>query len=149
MPISRLAEFVERSELDVAESGLLAPIVAHIGDGNVHRAILYKLKDGEVNAPPEVAKLASKLSKLAIELEGTCAGQSGMDSNASKRLLLISLPTGEHGIGTTKRKYLREELGAGTLGLMRRIKAELDPLGLLNPGKVIYETVEEEEESKT
>ncbi|ORY87452.1 FAD-linked oxidase-like protein [Leucosporidium creatinivorum] len=129
VPISRLAEFVERSELDVAQSGLLAPIVAHIGDGNVHRAILYKLKEGEVEAPPEVAKLASKLSKLAIELEGTCAG--------------------EHGIGTTKRKYLREELGAGTLNLMRRIKAELDPLGLLNPGKVIYETLEEEEESKT
>ena len=41
VPISRLAEFVSRSEIDVQESGLLAPIVAHIGDGNVHRAILF------------------------------------------------------------------------------------------------------------
>lgn len=56
---------------------------------------------------------------------------------------------GEHGIGTTKRKYLREELGEGTLALMRRIKRELDPLGLLNPGKVLYETEEEELASTT
>jgi D-lactate dehydrogenase (cytochrome) len=86
VPISRLAEFVERSEVDVAESGLLAPIVAHIGDGNVHRAVLYKLKAGEVEAPPEVAKLASKLSKLAIELEGTCAGESCFHSSDLIRL---------------------------------------------------------------
>ncbi|KAL8290401.1 hypothetical protein RQP46_002659 [Phenoliferia psychrophenolica] len=125
VPISRLAEFVDRSELDVLASGLLAPIVAHIGDGNVHRAILFLPTPGATTIPPAVLSLASRLSNLAISLEGTCAG--------------------EHGIGTTKRKFLRKELGAGTLGVMRRVKGLLDPRGLLNPGKVLFETLEEEE----
>lgn len=63
--------------------------------------------------------LASGLAKLAIELEGTCAG--------------------EHGIGTNKRQYLQSELGEGTLGVMRKIKELLDPRGLLNPGKILFE----------
>ncbi|KAI5480583.1 hypothetical protein MNV49_000279 [Pseudohyphozyma bogoriensis] len=124
VPISRLAEFVERSEVDVNASGLLAPIVAHIGDGNVHRAILFKAAPGATEPPPEVVVLASKLSKLAIELEGTCAG--------------------EHGIGVKKRQYLKHELGKGTLKVMRDVKNMLDPLGLLNPGKVLYEREEDE-----
>ncbi|KAM0789335.1 hypothetical protein ACM66B_000168 [Microbotryomycetes sp. NB124-2] len=124
VPISKLAEFVKRSGDFVRASGLLAPIVAHCGDGNVHRAILYKADPSTNSAPEQVAQLASQLSALAIELEGTCAG--------------------EHGIGTNKRKFLRRELGQGTLDLMRRIKQELDPLNLLNPGKVLFETQEEE-----
>lgn len=92
---------------------------AHIGDGNVHRAILYT-----AGSEQAAGKLAGELSRLAISLEGTCAG--------------------EHGIGTTKRKYLPQELGRGTLSVMRRIKRELDPLGLLNPGKVVFEAEEEE-----
>lgn len=78
-----------------------------------------ELKDG-AKTPPEVVALASRLSKLAIVLEGTC--------------------TGEHGVGVKKRQYPDEELGAGTLEIMRKVKNLLDPDGLLNPGKVIYET---------
>ena len=44
--------------------------------------------------------------------------------------------TGEHGVGTLKRQWLEEELGAAQLQLQRRIKAVFDPLGILNPGKV-------------
>ncbi|GAA5969868.1 hypothetical protein JCM21900_005549 [Sporobolomyces salmonicolor] len=119
VPLSRLAEFVDRSDTFVGQSGLLAPIVAHIGDGNVHRAILFKGDPKSIAPPPEVEELAKKLALLAIELEGTCAG--------------------EHGIGLTKRGYLKRELGEGTLDLMRRIKSELDPLNLLNPGKILFE----------
>lgn len=89
------------------------------GEGNVHRALLFKSLPGSTTAPPEVAALASSLSKLANSLEGTVAG--------------------EHGIGINKRQYLEMELGKPTLDLMRRIKNELDPLGLLNPGKVLFE----------
>ncbi|GAA5836667.1 hypothetical protein JCM11251_002691 [Rhodosporidiobolus azoricus] len=118
VPISRLAEFVSKSDIYVRESGLVAPIVAHIGDGNVHRAILWKGAPGETAAPSAVEALAKKLVKLAQSLEGTCAG--------------------EHGIGLMKRKYLQEELGDGTLALMRRVKDLLDPFHLLNPDKVLY-----------
>ncbi|GAA5966520.1 hypothetical protein JCM8115_002704 [Rhodotorula mucilaginosa] len=119
VPISRLAEFVSRSDVLVEQSGLVAPIVAHIGDGNVHRAILWKGAPGETEPPRAVEKLAKQLVELAQELEGTCAG--------------------EHGIGLTKRKYLRAELGEGTLALMRTVKRALDPLNLLNPGKVLFD----------
>jgi FAD/FMN-containing dehydrogenase len=43
--------------------------------------------------------------------------------------------TGEHGVGIGKRKYLVEELGEGTVNLMKTIKKAVDPLGLFNPGK--------------
>jgi D-lactate dehydrogenase (cytochrome) len=44
--------------------------------------------------------------------------------------------TGEHGVGIGKREYLSEELGEGTVELMRTVKRAIDPLGLFNPGKV-------------
>jgi hypothetical protein len=49
---------------------------------------------------------------------------------------LTSSGTGEHGVGIGKREYLYEELGEGTVELMRSVKRTLDPLGLFNPGKV-------------
>ena len=52
----------------------------------------------------------------AIALDGTC--------------------TGEHGVGMGKRDYLYEELGEGTVELMKTIKKAVDPLNLFNPGKV-------------
>lgn len=78
VPISRLAEFVSRSDVLVEQSGLVAPIVAHIGDGNVHRAILWKGVPGETEPPNAVEKLAKQLVELAQELEGTCAGEHGI-----------------------------------------------------------------------
>ncbi len=46
------------------------------------------------------------------------------------------LGTGEHGVGLGKRQYLYEELGEGTVEVMKTIKRTLDPLNLFNPGKV-------------
>ena len=56
-----------------------------------------------------------RLTQRAIRMEGTC--------------------TGEHGVGQGKRKYLKAELGDG-LAVMRAIKTALDPLDILNPGKI-------------
>ena len=46
------------------------------------------------------------------------------------------LGPGEHGVGIGKREYPYEELGAGTVELMKTIKRTIDPLNLFNPGKV-------------
>ena len=46
--------------------------------------------------------------------------------------------TGEHGVGIGKKKYLVEELGQGTVDLMKMIKRAIDPLDLFNPGKVPF-----------
>lgn len=127
----------------VADSGLVAPIVAHVGDGNVHRAILWKGSPGETEPPRPVERLAKQLVELAQELEGTCAGEHGIGCvpllvlwwrcfrmRADRDRSLSSL---------TKRKHLQAELGDGTLALMRTVKRALDPLNLLNPGKVLFD----------
>ena len=56
-------------------------------------------------------------------------------------VLTGSIGTGEHGVGIGKREYLYEELGFGTVELMKSIKRTIDPLGLFNPGKVSNNSV--------
>lgn len=114
VPISRLAECVTETEADIAEMGLVAPIVGHAGDGNFHVLVLM-----DVDNPDEIAlaeKFVARLNMRAIAMEGTC--------------------TGEHGIGQGKVGFLRHELGHG-VDVMRTIKQALDPLNIMNPGKIL------------
>jgi D-lactate dehydrogenase (cytochrome) len=114
VPISRLADCVAATQARLAELGLLAPMVGHVGDGNFHVLPLVDMDD-----PAEIARteeFVGWLNDLALSMGGTC--------------------TGEHGIGQGKRKYLRAELG-GAVDVMSRIKTALDPDGILNPGKIL------------
>jgi len=114
VPISRLAECVLATQKDIEASGLIAPIVGHVGDGNFHTTPVFDRSN-----PKELAAVEGFLERLAqraIAMEGTC--------------------TGEHGVGQGKAKYLEAEHGEG-LVLMRAIKAALDPLDILNPGKIL------------
>jgi FAD/FMN-containing dehydrogenase len=52
-------------------------------------------------------------------------------------LALGGTVTAEHGIGASRREFLPLQVGEGTVEVMRRVKAALDPLGLLNPGRVV------------
>jgi D-lactate dehydrogenase (cytochrome) len=113
VPISRLAECVSETEADIARSGLIAPIVGHVGDGNFHVLILM---DPSSAAEVQAAEsFVNRLNDRALAMEGTC--------------------TGEHGIGQGKAAFLERELG-GTVDLMRAIKVALDPQGIFNPGKI-------------
>ena len=115
VPISRLADLVVGAKEDILASGLTAPIVGHVGDGNFHLAILV---DPDDPAELERAKaLNDRLVRRAIAMDGTC--------------------TGEHGVGYGKAAFLEIEHGPETLAMMRAVKSALDPDGLLNPGKVI------------
>lgn len=61
--------------------------------------------------------------ELAQKLDGTC--------------------TGEHGVGHGKMQYLANELGSGTVDLLRRIKREIDTKNIMNPGKLVdYDAVD-------
>ena len=114
VPISRLAECVLETQADIRRTGLIAPIVGHVGDGNFHSSPMI-----DPNNPLEVEAVKGFLERLAaraLAMDGTC--------------------TGEHGVGQGKRKYLEAEHGAG-VAVMRSIKATLDPLNILNPGKII------------
>ncbi|HXF46779.1 MAG TPA: FAD-linked oxidase C-terminal domain-containing protein [Burkholderiaceae bacterium] len=116
VPISRLAECIGATVKDVEQSGLLAPILGHVGDGNFHCAILLDPNDErEVEA---AEALNRRIVERALAADGTC--------------------TGEHGIGLHKMDFLVEELGADAVDLMARIKRAFDPLNILNPGKVLY-----------
>jgi D-lactate dehydrogenase (cytochrome) len=114
VPISHLAECVTQSQRDVQESRLLAPIVGHVGDGNFHMLLLIDHTDAD-----EVERAKAFLERMvdrALTMDGTC--------------------TGEHGIGQGKMKYLGAEHGEPALAAMRAIKRALDPLDIMNPGKI-------------
>ena len=115
VPISRLAECVVATQADIAASDLVGPIVGHVGDGNFHVGLLVDEDD-----PAEMGRVHAFMERLvhrALAMEGTC--------------------TGEHGVGQGKAKYLQAEHGAATLDLMARIKRAVDPLDIMNPGKIL------------
>ncbi|KAJ8093062.1 D-lactate ferricytochrome c oxidoreductase [Marasmius tenuissimus] len=112
VPVSRLPELVYSTKKDLADAGLRSTIVGHVGDGNFHALILFK-NDQELKS---VEDAVHRLVHRALTLDGTC--------------------TGEHGVGVGKKEYLIEELGEGTVELMRTVKEAVDPLNLLNPGKL-------------
>jgi D-lactate dehydrogenase (cytochrome) len=113
VPISRLTELIVGAKEDISESGLTAPIVGHVGDGNFHTVILVPPdEDGWKRA----WALDRKIVGRALSLGGSCSG--------------------EHGVGLGKREFLEAEHGADALAVMRGIKAALDPKGIMNPGKM-------------
>jgi len=115
VPISRLAECVTETQRDIAESNLVAPIVGHVGDGNFHLTLLVDMNDAAEMA--RVRSFNERLIERALAMDGTC--------------------TGEHGVGQGKIKYLLAEHGPVALEAMRAIKRAFDPLGIMNPGKIV------------
>jgi D-lactate dehydrogenase (cytochrome) len=118
VPISQLAECIGGSADDIRESGLIAPILGHVGDGNFHVLMLADPAD-----PDELARartLSEKIVRRALSLGGTC--------------------TGEHGVGIGKQKYMLSEHGEAAIDVMRELKQALDPHNILNPGKILPST---------
>ncbi|PZW38520.1 D-lactate dehydrogenase (cytochrome) [Humitalea rosea] len=114
VPISRLAEALLGAKEDIAASGLLAPMVGHVGDGNFHTVIL--VPPDQPDALERAWALDKKIVARGLALGGTCSG--------------------EHGIGLGKREFLETEHGAEALAVMRSLKTALDPKGIMNPGKI-------------
>ena len=114
VPISRLTDCVLQTQADVAATGLVAPIVGHVGDGNFHLVVLFDPASPEERGKAEA--LAARVSLRAIGMGGTC--------------------TGEHGIGVHKLDALVAEHG-DAVALMQTIKRALDPQNILNPGKTV------------
>jgi D-lactate dehydrogenase (cytochrome) len=114
VPISRLADCIDETRRDIDESGLLAPIVGHVGDGNFHVDMV--LDPDNADEVSRAVELNERLVARALEMEGTC--------------------TGEHGVGYGKIDKLAAEHG-DALDVMRGLKQTIDPLNLMNPGKVV------------
>ncbi|WP_084343182.1 FAD-binding oxidoreductase [Piscicoccus intestinalis] len=117
LPRTRMAEFYERLAQVRATSGLTIAVVAHAGDGNIHPSVFFDAGD-----PADVARAErafEEIMQLGLELGGTI--------------------TGEHGVGFLKRAWLARELDEGSKHIHRVVKHALDPLGILNPGKMFAE----------
>jgi D-lactate dehydrogenase (cytochrome) len=113
VPISALAACVSETRADIDRLGLLAPIVGHVGDGNFHTMPLINASDPEERR--KVEAFLDRLIERALAFGGTC--------------------TGEHGIGQGKINYLAAEHGPAVQAMIA-IKKALDPLNILNPGKI-------------
>ncbi len=114
VPISRLAECILETRKDIDETGVLAPIVGHVGDGNFHLTFVIDPDDPEEMAKAEGVN--ERMVMRALAMGGTC--------------------TGEHGVGTGKMRFLQAEHG-DALAVMRQLKVSLDPDNIMNPGKIL------------
>ncbi len=114
VPRSAIPEAVRRLKAIGVKYGLPLVVFGHAGDGNLHPNILFDKRDPEQWA--KVEKMVAEEFALALELGGTLSG--------------------EHGVGALKRPYMPQALGPVSLEIQKRIKAALDPLNILNPGKV-------------
>lgn len=114
VPRSAIPEAIRRLKAISARYGLPIVIFGHAGDGNLHPNILFDKRDPQQWA--KVERMAAEEFALALELGGTLSG--------------------EHGVGVLKRPYMQQALGPVSLEVQKRIKAALDPVNILNPGKV-------------
>lgn len=114
VPISRLADCIVETRADLDDSGLLCPIVGHVGDGNFH--VLFLVDPDSPQELETAQTLSDRLVERALSMDGTC--------------------TGEHGVGYGKLDFLESEHG-DAIDVMRTVKRALDPANLLNPGKVV------------
>jgi glycolate oxidase len=115
VPRARLVDLLTGMERIAADTGTLIVCPGHIGDGNMHPTVVFDRGDAAAAERAQVAFDA--IMRLALELGGTI--------------------TGEHGVGLLKRAWLRTELGERSYALQQSIKSVFDPLGILNPGKVL------------
>ncbi len=114
VPRDRIPEMVRRVGEIAERFGLQIAVFGHAGDGNLHPNILFdRQQPGELE---RVERAAEAILRAALELGGMLSG--------------------EHGIGTLKREFLRDALGDDAVNVMVGIKHLLDPQGLLNPGKL-------------
>jgi glycolate oxidase subunit GlcD len=120
VPRTVLPQMVRRvTEIGRAHD-LVIGVLLHAGDGNLHPQIVFDPRDTDQLARVRAAQ--EEIVRAALGFGGGI--------------------TGEHGVGTEKRKYMCLMFGASEISLMRGIKQALDPRGLCNPGKLLPEAPE-------
>ena len=115
VPRSRVPQLLREIERVSLAHDVRCGTFGHVGDGNLHPTFVWER--GDEAAAARVQSACEELYRAAIALGGTV--------------------TGEHGIGAARRPFLVEQVGVDALDVMRSIKLALDPLNLLNPGKVV------------
>jgi len=114
VPVSRLGDCILETRALLKDCTVPTAILGHVGDGNYH--VVFAVDPNNAEELVEVAAINKKMVRHAISVGGTS--------------------TGEHGVGTGKIAYLREEHG-DAVDLMSVIKRAVDPAGIMNPGKIL------------
>jgi glycolate oxidase len=114
VPRTRLADLIEAVDAIAERHGLVIGVVGHAGDGNMHPTVVFDPADPAATARARIA--FGEIMDAGLVLGGTI--------------------TGEHGVGVLKREWLAREAGPVSMDVHRAVKSALDPLGILNPGKV-------------
>jgi glycolate oxidase len=114
VPKALVPEMLARIEKTAAAHDTIIANIAHAGDGNLHPLLITPIGDEDAKRRAQAA--FEDIISDALELGGTV--------------------TGEHGVGLLKRGGLRREVSPGVLDLHRAVKTALDPLNILNPGKI-------------
>jgi D-lactate dehydrogenase (cytochrome) len=114
VPVSRLAECIAETNADIAGMPFPIPIVGHVADGNFHCGLLIDPDDAGERA--QAKAFTARLTERAVAMGGTC--------------------TGEHGVGLGKIASLQKQYPPATIALMQTLKQAIDPLGIMNPGKL-------------
>jgi glycolate oxidase len=117
VPRSAIPEVVQRLRAISSRYGLPIVIFGHAGDGNLHPNILFDKRKSEEWKKVEL--MVGEIFGAALALGGTLSG--------------------EHGVGVLKRPYFEQALGPVSVDVQRRIKQALDPLNILNPGKMFQD----------
>lgn len=115
VPVSNIPTLIKALDKLSREFGVTIINFGHAGNGNLHTNILYDPADPRQNE--NARRCLDKLFSLVLSLNGTLSG--------------------EHGVGLEKRDFIDREIDPVTLELMRRIKHQFDPNGILNPGKML------------
>ncbi|MGH7661953.1 MAG: FAD-binding oxidoreductase, partial [Vulcanimicrobiaceae bacterium] len=114
IPRSAIPAMIEKVREIAERRALLIPVFGHAGDGNLHPNILCDRSEPE--EMKRVREAAREIFEAAVALGGTLSG--------------------EHGIGLLKKQFMEMDVGPEALRVMKAIKAALDPLGIMNPGKI-------------
>ena len=114
VPRSAIPEVVQRLRAISTKHGLPIVIFGHAGDGNLHPNILFDKRQPEQWKTAE--KMVAEVFEAALAVGGTLSG--------------------EHGVGMLKCPYMEKALGGISIDVQRHIKQALDPLNILNPGKI-------------
>ncbi|MBU0991075.1 MAG: FAD-binding protein [Proteobacteria bacterium] len=114
VPRNNIPDMVRRLKALGEETGLTIVSFGHAGDGNIHVNIMLDRSD-------------ERTSELAMKT---------VDDIFDYTLLLGGTLSGEHGVGITKKHYIKKEIGPVELALMKKIKSVFDPKNILNPGKL-------------
>jgi D-lactate dehydrogenase (cytochrome) len=114
VPVSELSGCIVMTRELLKTRSVPAAILGHVGDGNYH--VVFAVDPDNRAELEEIAAINKTMVRYAISVGGTS--------------------TGEHGVGSGKIAYMREEHG-DAVDLMAVIKSAIDPQNLMNPGKIL------------